>query len=97
MRSCSDGDLRLRGEVVDRRCFALELEEHWEEDSTFDLLPSSSDVGGSGEADDVGDQEVENFSYPVRGHGGVNFGKKSEDELASFFNDQINNSMAVFN
>ena len=45
----------------------------------------------------VGDQEVENFSYPVRGHGGVNFGKKSEDELASFFNDQINNSMAVFN
>ena len=42
----------------------------------------------------VGDQEVENFSYPVRGHGGVNFGKKSEDELASFFNDQINNSMA---
>ena len=45
----------------------------------------------------VGDQEVENFSYPVRGHGGVNFGKKSEDELASFFNDQINNSMSVFN
>ena len=45
----------------------------------------------------VGDQEVENFSYPVRGHGGVNFGKKSEDELASFFNDQINNSTAVFN
>ena len=45
----------------------------------------------------VGDQEVENFSYPVRGHGGVNFGKKSEDELASFFNDQINNSMVVFN
>ena len=45
----------------------------------------------------VGDQEVENFSYPVRGHGGVNFGKKSEDELAIFFNDQINNSMAVFN
>ncbi len=45
----------------------------------------------------VGDQEVENFSYPVRGHGGVNFGKKSEDELASFFNDQINSSMAVFN
>ena len=27
----------------------------------------------------VGDQEVENFSYPVRGHGGVNFGK-IEDE-----------------
>ena len=45
----------------------------------------------------VGDQEVENFSYPVRGHGGVNFGKKSEDELVSFFNYQINNSMAVFN
>ena len=45
----------------------------------------------------VGDQEVENFSYPVRGHGGVNFGKKSDDELVSFFNDQINNSMAVFN
>jgi len=45
----------------------------------------------------VGDQEVENLSYPIRGHGGVNFGKKLESKLVSFFNEQINNSMEVFN
>ena len=45
----------------------------------------------------VGDQEVENLSYPIRGHGGVNFGKKLEAKLVSFFNEQINNSMEVFN
>ena len=44
----------------------------------------------------VGDQEVENFSYPVRGHGGVNFGKKLEVELPGFFNDQISNSLEIF-
>ena len=45
----------------------------------------------------VGDQEVENLSYPIRGHGGVNFGKKLEAKLVSFFNEQINNSMEGFN
>ena len=45
----------------------------------------------------VGDQELENLSYPIRGHGGVNFGKKLEAKLVSFFNEQINNSMEVFN
>jgi len=45
----------------------------------------------------IGDNEVKNNMFPVRGHGGKNYGEKSIKELSKFINDKSSEIIKDFN